>query len=264
MSLVSKGREYVEDLRSGVQQAIEALGHGFLAHPANGALRERLRSGALDAQEYYHELLRLVYRLLFLFVAEDRDALLDPNATPEAKQRYADYYSTRRLRHLAGRQRGSRHGDLYAMLRLVLTALGDDHGLPGLALPSLGSMLFASGAQSATLSLDVCALANQDLLEAVRALAFVVDRSVRRPVDFRNLGSEELGSVYEALLELRPTLNVDSGQFALETARGNERKTTGSYYTPESLAAELVKSAVDPVLEAAVSQARRRSRRSWT
>ena len=140
------------------------------------------------------------------------------------------------------------------MLRLVLTALGDDHGLPGLALPSLGSMLFASGAQSATLSLDVCALANQDLLEAVRALAFVVDRSVRRPVDFRNLGSEELGSVYEALLELRPTLNVDSGQFALETARGNERKTTGSYYTPESLAAELVKSAVDPVLKAAVSQ----------
>jgi len=249
-----QGTRVREDLRSGVRQAIEALGRGFLAHPANGTLRERLRTGALDAQAYYHELLRLVYRLLFLFVAEDRDLLLDPNAAPAAKQRYADFYSTRRLRHLAGRQRGSRHADLYAMLRLVLTALGDDHGLPGLALPSLGSMLFACGQQSATPSLDACALANQDLLEAIRALAFVVDRSVRRPVDFRNLGTEELGSVYEALLELRPVLSVDGGQFALETMRGNERKTTGSYYTPESLAAELVKSAVEPVLEAAATR----------
>lgn len=249
-----QGTRVREDLRSGVQQAIEALGRGFLGHQANGALRERLRTGTLDAQTYYHELLRLVYRLLFLFVAEDRDVLLDPSASPEAKQRYAEFYSTRRLRHLAGRQRGSRHADLYVMLRQVLTALGDDHGLPGLALPPLGSMLFASGAESATPSLDACTLANQDLLEAIRALAFVVDRSVRRPVDFRNLGTEELGSVYEALLELRPTLAVDSGQFALETVRGNERKTTGSYYTPESLAAELVKSAVEPVLQAAVGR----------
>lgn len=175
-----QGTRVREDLRSGVQQAIEALGHGFLAHPANGALRERLRSGALDAQVYYHELLRLVYRLLFLFVAEDRDALLDPNATPEAKQRYADYYSTRRLRHLAGRQRCSRHGDLHAMLRLVLTALGDDHGLPGLALPSLGSMLFASGAQSATL-LAGCLRASQPGPAGGRPCTRLRGRSLRAP-----------------------------------------------------------------------------------
>ncbi len=249
-----QGTRVREDLRVGVQRAIEALGRGFLAHPANGTLRERLRRGELDAQAYYHELLRLVYRLLFLFVAEDRDVLLDPTATPEAKQRYADFYSTRRLRHLASRQRGSRHGDLYAMLRLVLTALGDDHGLPGLARPPLGSMLFAAGMESATPSLDACALANQDLLDAIRALAFTVDGGARRPVDYRNSGPEELGSVYEALLELRSTIGVDSGQFALETVRGNERKTTGSYYTPESLAAELVKSAVEPVLQAAVAR----------
>ena len=249
-----QGTRVREDLRSGVQQAIEALGRGFLAHPANSKLRERLRAGELDTQAYYHELLRLIYRLLFLFVAEDRDVLLDPNAPPEAKRRYTDFYSTRRMRHLASRHRGSRHSDLYLMLRLVLNTLGDDHGQPGLALPALGSMLFATGAESATPSLDSCALANKDLLEAIRALAFVRDQSGRRPVDFRNLGTEELGSVYEALLELRPTLRVDSGEFALEAVRGNERKTTGSYYTPESLAAELVKSAVEPVVDAAVRQ----------
>jgi hypothetical protein len=103
--------------------------------------------------------------------------------------------------------------------------------------------------------LDGCALANHDLLEAIRALAFVVDGTVRRPVDYKNLGAEELGSVYEALLELRPELNLDAGLFSLTTARGNERKTTGSYYTPTGLVAELIKSAVDPVLDTAARSA---------
>lgn len=249
-----QGTRVREYLRDGVQQAVETLGRGFLAHPANGMLREHLRTGELGTQEYYHQLLVLIYRLLFLFVAEDRAVLLDPSATREAKRRYMDYYSTQRLRYLASRQRGGRHTDLYTLLRLVLTALGDDRGQPGLALPSLGSMLFATDAASATPSLDACALANQDLLDAIRALAFVLEQSLRRPVDFRNLGTEELGSVYEALLEQRPTLTVDSGLFALETVRGSERKTTGSYYTPESLAAELVKSAVEPVLDAAIAR----------
>ena len=56
-----------------------------------------------------------------------------------------------------------------------------------------------------------------------------------RNIDYKNLGPEELGSVYEGLLELHPEINVDSGTFALATAGGNERKSAGSYYTPSSL-----------------------------
>ncbi|HEY7985218.1 MAG TPA: N-6 DNA methylase, partial [Ktedonobacterales bacterium] len=246
-----QGTRALDQLRDGVRRAIEALGSGFLAHPANAELRARLRAGELDAQEYYRQLLRVVYRLLFLFAAEDRDLLLDPTAAPAARARYAAYYSTRRLRHLAGRLRGGRHGDLHAMLRLVVRGLGDDRGCPDLGLPALGGFLFATGPASATPALDECALANQDLLDAVRALAFVTDRSTRRVVDYKNLGAEELGSVYEALLELRPELNVDANHFTLAAARGNERKTTGSYYTPTGLVAELITSALDPVLEAA-------------
>ena len=58
----------------------------------------------------------------------------------------------------------------------------------------------------------------------------------RRVVNHRNLGAEELGSIYEALLEYVPTwdpaplASTDSGD-----AAGNARKTTGSYYTPTSL-----------------------------
>jgi N-6 DNA Methylase len=251
-----QGTRAGEKLRNGVQQATQILGRGFLAHPANTALRQNLRTGELETQAYYHELLMLIYRLLFLFVAEDRAVLLDPKATPEAKRRYTEYYSTQRLRYLASRQRGSRHTDLYAMLRLVLTALGDDDGLSGLGLPALGSMLFANDTKSATPSLDVSALANQDLLDAIRSLAFMMDQSVRRPVDYLNLGTEELGSIYESLLELRPTIRLESGDFELRAVHGSDRKTTGSYYTPESLAAELVKSAVIPVMDAAISRAR--------
>ena len=93
------GTRALGELRSGVERAIEALGRGFLAQPANTALHAALRDGTLDGPAYYRELLRLVYRLLFLFVAEDRDALLLPDdGTPErfdARERYDAYYATR-------------------------------------------------------------------------------------------------------------------------------------------------------------------------
>ena len=50
-------------------------------------------------------------------------------------------------------------------------------------------------------------------------------------------------------LELHPQVYIDTSSFSLATAGGNERKTTGSYYTPSSLIAELLDSALDPVIE---------------
>lgn len=91
-----------EDLRNGVKRDIEVLGAGFLAHPENHLLRENLRAGRLEKQDYYRELLRFVYQLIFLFVAEDRDLLAPPSTTPEAKDRYIRYYSTIRLHFLPG------------------------------------------------------------------------------------------------------------------------------------------------------------------
>ena len=77
-----QGTRALDGLRDGVETAIAALGSGFLAHPANAALREALRPGELTAQDYYRQLLRLVYRLLFLFVAEDRGAAARPGRRP--------------------------------------------------------------------------------------------------------------------------------------------------------------------------------------
>ena len=85
--------------------------------------------------------------------------------------------------------------------------LGSDAGCSELALPALGSFLFS---REAIPDLEACDIANPHLLEAVRALAFINDRHGRRLVDYKNLGSEELGSVYEALLELLPDVHIEA------------------------------------------------------
>jgi len=248
-----QGARALDTLRDGVERAIRALGAGFLAHPENAALRERLRAGELSKQDYYREILRLVYRLIFLFAAEDRDLLHPPGTPEEPRERYARYYSTDRLRRMAGGRRGfTKHPDLYEGLKVVLQALGRDGGCPELGLPYMGSFLFSP---QACPELDGARLANRALLEAVRALAFTTEGKVLRPVDYRNMGSEELGSVYESLLELHPELDLEAAAFELGAAPGHERKTTGSYYTPTPLVSALLDSALDPVLDEAQEQA---------
>jgi hypothetical protein len=81
-------------------------------------------------------------------------------------------------------------------------------------------------------------------------------------VDYLRLGSEELGSIYESLLELVPKWGGDRQFLFRETdeeeqkkAGGNERKKTGSYYTPTSLIDCLLDSSLDPVLDDATKRA---------
>nr|WP_276600415.1 N-6 DNA methylase [Nannocystis sp. ILAH1] len=242
-----EGIRALHRLRGGVQRTIELLGSGFLKHRANAPLRESLQSGNLDVQDFYRELLRLAYRLIFLFVAEDRGLLLDPAAPEAARERYTRYYATARLRRLAERRRGGPHGDLWQGLRLVLGKLYA--GCPELGLPALGSFLWST---RATPHLDRAELANEDLLAAFHALARVDDeRGVSYSVSWQSLAADELGSVYEALLELHPRLHTETGLFELATAAGNERKTSGSYYTPEELVERLLDSALTPVLSSA-------------
>ena len=263
-----QGTRILEDLRAGVQTAIQALGRGFLAHPANTHLFDQLSSGSLSPHDYYRQLLRIVYRLIFLMVAEDR-GLLHP-APPEADaaraaynaavDRYDRFYSLRRLRELAARYRGSKHPDLWHTLTLVFDAL-DQRGCPHLALPALGSFLWSRAATPDLPGPAPCGsdpvphpllIRNEDLLDALRALAFVQRDKVLRDVDYRNLGAEELGSVYESLLELHPEISILGRSFELCSAAGNERKTTGSYYTPDSLVQCLLDSALEPVVAEAI------------
>lgn len=248
---VSQGVRALTLLRDGVQQAIETLGTGVLQHPANAALRNGLDSGAIRLEDLHASLLRTVYRLLFWAVAEERDALLDPDAPQVARDRYRQHFSSNRLRSLAVRRHGSAHDDLWEATKLVLTALGREEGEPRLALPGLGGLFTNTAADV----LAATRLGNQPLLSAIRHLSVVQPKGQpRRLVDFRHLGAEELGSIYESLLELVARHDPMRHTFSLETLAGNDRKTSGSYYTPTELVELVLDTALDPVLDDAEKQ----------
>jgi len=251
---IESGSRALNQLRDGVVDALRTLGRGFLAHPDNGELREQLASGDLSVADVHHALLRVVYRLLFTFVAEDRGVLLDPGADPVAKARYAEYFSTARLRRTSRRRRGGgRYGDRWQALTLVWRGLGSETGRPELALPGIGA-LFDIGELDFLTEHQV---SNDALLSAVRSLSLIREpkSGVLRVVDYRNLGAEELGSIYEALLEFVPHWDGVTKTYTLDIASGNQRKDTGSYYTPTSLVDSLLDTALDPVLDDAVKSA---------
>lgn len=245
----TRGTRALKRLSAGVQQALNILGAGFLT--ATPSLRDQLRDGTLTAREYHRLVLRVVYQLLVLFVAEDRNLLHHDQATPEQRRRYAQHFSTERLRRRAqGRHTAERHTDRWTALRLITRGLGNEEGLPALGLPGLGG-IYDSGSLG---PLEDAALTNRDLLAAVRALSLTRDETgMARAVDYRNLGAEELGSVYESLLELVPDYDAQTGRYALDVAAGNDRKKSGSYYTPADLVDVLLDETLTPVLDEAAA-----------
>jgi type I restriction-modification system DNA methylase subunit len=80
------------------------------------------------------------------------------------------------------------------------------------------------------------------------------ERAYKR-VNYAALDVEELGSVYESLLDNAPQVVWDGGKWVLSFARSAERKKTGSYYTPEELVALVLKEALDPVVERKLKEA---------
>lgn len=234
----------LDTLRGNVTGAIQILGRGFME--SNTALRGKLANGALDRQEYFRQLLRLAYRLIFLFVVEERGLLHAPGASPEAVERYDTFWSLSRLRRLAEETHGSRHHDLWEGVKLVMRSLRAPEGCPFLGLSPMGGFLWSEAALPDLAGLE---LSNASLLDAVRTLAFTDFAGERRPVDWRHLGAQELGSVYESLLELHP--EISGASFELQAAQGNDRKTSGSYYTPSPLIESLLETALDPVIQEA-------------
>lgn len=245
----SKEGEAARDRLAGqVQLALKLLGSGFLE--ANPDLAAKLQSGEVNLTEWFNELLRLVYRLIFLMVAEDRNLLHPEKAKLEARALYAQGYSLQSLRKQCYRAATwDKHHDRYEGVKIVFRAL--TQGQPALALPALGGLF----AEDRLPHLETARLRNRAFMEALYRLSWLPEKSGMVPVNWRAMETEELGSVYESLLELQPQLGDDGKTlvFASEAAeqKGNQRKTTGSYYTPDSLVQALLDTALDPVLDKA-------------
>lgn len=247
-----EGTRVREGLRKGVEQALLILGSGFIQHPANQELRQQLQSGALTKDAYFQQLLRLIYRLIFLFTVEERGLLHPDDDSPgaqQARRAYAEGYAMARLRDRALKRRArNRFDDLWQAACIVFRGL--QAGEPRLALPALGGLF----ARDQCPALDSASLSNADLLQVILHLRWDNASGSLAPVDYRNMGPEELGSVYESLLELVPEIDLPARQFGFAgltsdgSTQGNARKTSGSYYTPDSLVQELIKSALEPVI----------------
>ncbi len=239
-----------EKLRLGVEAALQELGQGFIEHPANVALREALQKGEISGQQFYEELLRLVYRMIFLFAAEDRGLLFSPDATDEAKRAYTHGYSVGRLRDRCTKPSSwDRHTDAWEGLRASFLALA--RGEPRLGLAALGGLFLPQKLQN----LDGAKIDNRHLLHAIYRISwFRPEGQPMSRVNWRDMETEELGSVYESLLELTPQASADGRNFSFaigDAAKGNARKTSGSYYTPDELVRHLLDTTLDPVLDAA-------------
>ncbi|PWH16878.1 MAG: hypothetical protein DDG59_08745, partial [Anaerolineae bacterium] len=231
---LEQGGRVRERLREGVEACLKWLADGFLTHPQSQHLRAWVqREGALAL---YRQLLRLVYRLLFLLVAEERGLM-------SSEPLYLEHYGVTRLRRLC-EQRSAYNDqtDLWHGLRALWLVLTDEKFAPLLGVPPLNGELFAHQ------ELDDAVITNRDLLTAFWHLAFY-DSPPRR-VNYAALDTEELGSVYESLLELHPQVEWRGNRpfFRME-AHGKERRSTGSHYTPPELVAPLIQHALEPVLQ---------------
>ena len=245
-----KGARARDDLRDGVETALSLLGQGFLAHPANGKLKEDLAKGALSPQAYLDALLRLVYRLIFVFAAEDRNLLHVPQPSEAAAFEswrtaidvYKRGYGLGRLRDLSSKRHAwDQNVDGWEGVKILFRELW--RGQPMLALPALGG-LFAPGHVR---DFSDCRIANHFYYQALFHLAWLKTPNGLERVNWRDMETEELGSVYESLLELTPNLAGPTG-FEFIKAAGHERKTTASYYTPDALVQALLDETLEPLV----------------
>ncbi len=239
-----------EDLRPQVVEAIEHLGNGFLQ--GDPELIEELQGDPDKARAFYSEILRVVYRILFLLFAEQRG--LVPDAEAKLKDVYWSDYSLTALREKAEGTvpDQSDHSDLWHGLRATFQMVRDGAGPLGVF--GYNGELFdlEAGTYLPGRSCD-----NSHLLRAIRQLTLIERKGVQQRISYLDLGVEELGAVYENLLDYTPRVTeapeeiegreVPANEFILDP-RGLERKQSGSYYTPDSLVNELIKSALLPVM----------------
>ena len=243
---VEQGGRVREHLRDGVEQALLQLANGLLAHPANSRLRERASGGALTAMALYQQLLLLIYRLLFLMVAEERGLI-------RAGRLYHEHYGLARLRRLAEvRSAYTAHSDLWLSLQTLFRLLHETGLGEGMGLVALNGDLFEP---LRTPDLNDARLTNADLLTALWHLSLYREdtRTPWRRVNYAALDVEELGSVYESLLDYHPLFKSEQGRPVFTLAEGTERKSTGPYYTPPELVHELIESALVPVIHERLS-----------
>lgn len=246
---LDSGTRIREGLSNAVEQAILDFGNGFLSHPENGALRTAVANGALSAGDYYQQLLRLVYRLLFLMVIEERDMVFPTDAPRSQRDIHQKFYSVTRLRRLSEKRYlvDPRSHDLWLALQACFRLFEADGPGAKLGIAPLAGDLFSPETIGL---LHSCTLRNDMLLGSLRSLGLYrhPDSGQLIRVNYAALNVEEFGSVYEGLLDYEPEFTGEGRELRFGFRRGGERAATGSHYTPDDLVQPLIRHSLDHLI----------------
>ena len=186
----------------------------------------------------------LLYRLLFVLYAEDRNLL------PVQEQRYREYGMRRPLRlHIAERMD---RGDIFSgtawhyyahmqgLFRII--SQGDE----SIGVPPYNGGLFSPQSSTGAQLLDRAQLPDAIFAPVVEVLSRRVDGAARHWINYRDLSVQQLGSIYERLLEYEPSL--EEGHISIQP-NIFARKGSGSYYTPEELVRLIIERTIGPMLQ---------------
>lgn len=224
-----------------------------------------------DLDSLYEQALVLLFRLLFIAYAEDKDLL--PLRTSGPYERHA---LKTLARELAERRNGGAADfdqtatDLWEQVHQLSRAV--DEGNADWHVPRYNGGLFSSdaGVSAAGAALESLVLRNDQFGPALEAL--LIDETVDGvygPVDFRTLSVREFGTIYEGLLESSLTVAgadltldedgnyvpaavdeeviVGAGAVYLHN-RSGARKSTGSYFTKPFAVEHLLEQALRPAV----------------
>lgn len=259
---IESGNRIRNGLSRAVQTTMETIGNAVLTSEGEGndALREAFVNGTMDATQLNKELIHFIYRLLFLFIIEDRGLVYqipDSPDAPDYKQLcqwqdiYKKFYAASRLRHLSElaylKQR--QYSDLWQGLMDTFHLFEPDTFGEKLGIKPLGGVLFGTE----TLHwLKQCQVSNKDLLAAFSALnEYEDERQQKVKINYSSLDVEEFGSVYEGILEMRPFVQpgVTASDWQFGFVGGLDRQSTSSYYTRPDLVQNLIKTTLEPVIK---------------
>ena len=259
---IESGNRIRNGLSRAVQTTMETIGNAVLTSKGEGndALRRAFADGTMDAAKLNKELIHFIYRLLFLFIIEERGLVYqipDSVDAPNYKQQcqwqdiYKKYYAASRLRRLSElsylKQR--QYSDLWQGLMDTFHLFEPDTFGEKLGIKPLGGVLFGTE----TLHwLKQCQVSNHDLLAAFAALnEFTDERQQRVKINYSSLDVEEFGSVYEGILEMRPFVQPGVAAFDWQFGfvGGLDRQSTSSYYTRPDLVQNLIKTTLEPVIK---------------
>ena len=243
---LDQGARIREGLSNAVERAILDFGNGFLKHAENDALRAAVANGKLPVSGYYQQLLRLIYRLLFLMVIEERDLVFPVDAPRSQRDIHRKFYSVAHLRRLSEQRylADPRRCDLWLALQASFRLYEADGPGVKLGIAPLAGDLFAPEVLGL---LAGCSLGNDVLLGCLRSLGLYrhPDSGQIIRVNYAALNVEEFGSVYEGLLEYEPEFVGEGSELRFQFRRGKERAATGSHYTPDDLVQPLIRHSLD-------------------